>query len=66
MPVLYEIMRYTSVKEFNEDAARRYGEVMAERTPNSYDRFWKAESATWDGPLSLTVLWSKPAPLRKG
>ena len=66
MSVLYEIRCYNKVEQFNEDAARRYNEVMAERTPNSYDRFWKAESAIWNGPLSLTVLWSKPAPLRKG
>jgi hypothetical protein len=65
MAMLYEMVRYPTIEAFNADAEQRYNEVMAERTPNSYDRFWKAESVVFDGPLHLTVLWSKVAPLRK-
>ena len=66
MPVLYELKQYITVAQFNEDAELRYNEVMAERMPNSYDRFWEARSVWMDGPLSIMVLWCKPAPLRKG
>ena len=63
--MLYEMQRYNTIEQFNQDADRRYHEVMAERTPNSYDRFWECRSVVFDGPLHLTVLWAKPAPLRK-
>lgn len=59
------MVRYSTIEAFNADAESRYREVMAERTPNSYDRFWKCESVVFDGPLHLTVLWSKCALLRK-
>lgn len=61
----YEIAYYSKRAEFQLDMDRRYHEVIAERHPMSYDRFWKIEHVLAAEEFRWIVIWSRPAPLRK-
>lgn len=61
----YEIVAYQSRDAFNQDADTRYQEVLRERHPMSYDRFWIVQQVLEVEEFRIIVLWARPAPLRK-
>lgn len=56
---------YNSIEEFNEDAERRYREIVAERHGMSYDRWWSVDKLQVHDTGALYVVWARVGPHRK-
>lgn len=63
--MIYEMIEYADVHEFNFDARKRYDRMVEDRTVMSYDRPWMVDQVMVCDDGRVTVLWHRCEPARK-